>query len=242
MQRSDFVKAAAEKVLRSMDECGFRIKSSVHVVINDNLGFMGYTVQTNGGYKIVVAGHAVSSNLIEGLLLHEMSHIFRMESLHASHYDKILDNVLNGIVVKHKISGERRLQMLHQAVNHVQDLYADDIAFKVIEEKNITTTETMKKFFLEWIKDEPAESADQKWTNAAMMLNNAFALSNMRRHGLLVGEATEKNEKFLSKVGDISESFPNFYSFMTSLKEDVDGKSFEKQLTDYLEKFVELAA
>jgi hypothetical protein len=118
-----------------MKECGFEIRSFVEVAIDNNLDFMGYTRRTEDGYMVVVSGFSTASGMLETLSLHEFSHIYRMESGHFSHDDVILTNVLNRVAIKHKISKKSELQMLQQVVNHIQDLYADDIVFKVIKKK-----------------------------------------------------------------------------------------------------------
>lgn len=244
MQKFGEVEAAAIKILSSMKGCGFEIKSRVEVVVDDKLDFMGYTRRNDNGYIVVISGFSTGSGMLETLLLHEMSHIYRMESGHFSHNDVILTNVLNHVAIKNKISKESELQMLHQAVNHIQDLYADDIVFKVITENKLVKIEKLDKFFFNWIKTELFDVDDevkQKWINASMMLNNAFALSNMERHGILSDEAMVNNGKFLSSVGKISGKFSYFKNFMTNLKEYEDEEKFEKEMVEYLDNFVKLA-
>lgn len=243
MQNHMGVQNAAVKMIYSMKDCGFEIKSRVEIFVDEDLDFMGYTTRTDNGFRIVVSGFSVESGAFEGLLLHELSHIYRMESGHFSHDDIILTNALNHVAMKHKIRDKNKLQMLHQAVNHIQDLYADDIAFKVFTEKGLIEKDGMEKFFLEWVKDKPVksnEAPEQKWVNASMMLNNAFAISNMERHGILNKEAVIKNKSFLSEIGKTAEKFGYFKNFMTGLDDDKDEEKFEKEIVDYLENFVSL--
>ncbi len=243
MQVMETIEAVSEKVLSAMSDAGFHVNASVRIVVDENLSFMGYTVGTKDGYTVVVSGKSVKSGFLHGLLTHELSHIYRMESGHVSHDENILTHALNHAALKHRVSEDSKLQMLHQAVNHIQDLYADDISFAVFCNKNPAAVEKTREFFFSWIKDEPVKGRnadEQKWINAAMMLNNTFALSNMDRHGILDEESVRKNETFLSKVGGVSGKFQYFKSLMTGLDESVDEKEFRRLLEDYMDNFIEL--
>jgi len=82
----ELVKKAYVNASRMMKELGFGIKSLVEVAVDPQLPFMGYTMPQAMGYKIVVSGGSVGSGMLEGLLVHEMSHIYRMENNHPSHH------------------------------------------------------------------------------------------------------------------------------------------------------------
>lgn len=43
---------------------------------------MGYSTKRKGGYVIVVSGMALKSGLVEGLLIHEMCHVYRTNMNH----------------------------------------------------------------------------------------------------------------------------------------------------------------
>ncbi len=237
---------AFQRAKGMMKDAGYGIGDNVRVVVDPKLGFMGYTFPKAGKYTIVVSGAAVESDMLEGLLVHEMSHIYRMQSKHPSHSEQIINDVL-GPLVGRGLNRDYQQKILHDLVNHLEDLYADDVAFKVFRKSNIFPVEDGGKFFFSWLSPEPVVSGEarrDRWVNMSLMLRNSFAMSNMARHGIpdVGNKAKSLNEGFLSGLpANASRSFEYFYGVMRSLKEDVTEKQFGGLLGDYLEKFVELA-
>ena len=246
---NDETKAVAEafqKAKAMMKDAGYGIGDNVRVMVDPNLGFMGYTFPKEGKFTIVVSGAAVESGMLEGLLVHEMSHLYRMQSKHPSHSEQIINDVM-GPFAGRGLNRDYQQKILHDLVNHLEDLYADDVAFKVFGKTNIFPVEEGSRFFLSWLSPDPVVSGNarrDRWVNAAMMLRNSFAMSNMARHGMpdIGDKAWGLNERFLSGLpANASKSFEYFHSVMMNLKEDITEKEFRKLLTEYLEKFVELA-
>ncbi len=244
----DETKAVEEAFGRAkgmMKDAGYGIGENVRVVVDPNLGFMGYTFPRAGKFTIVVSGAAVESGMLEGLLVHEMSHIYRIQSRHPSHDERIINDVM-GSFLGRGLNRDYQEKILHDLVNHLEDLYADDVAFKVFGENNIFPVEDGSRFFLSWLSPEPVVSGEarrDRWINMSLMLRNSFAMSNMARHGIpdLGNKAKRLNERFLSGLpANASKSFEYFYGVMTNLKEHVSEKEFRKLLTEYLEKSVEL--
>ncbi len=229
-----------------MKDAGYGIGDNVRVVVDPNLGFMGYTFPRAGKFTIVVSGAAVESGMLEGLLVHEMSHIYRMQSKHPSHDERIINEVM-GSFLGRGLNRDYQQKILHDLVNHLEDLYADDVAFKVFGKNNIFPVEDGSRFFLSWLSPEPVVSGEDRrdrWINMSLMLRNSFAMSNMARHGIpdLGNNAKRLNERFLSGLpANASRWFEYFYAVMTSLREDVTEEQFGRLLRDYLERFVELA-
>ena len=82
------------------------------------------------------------------------------------------------------------------------------------------------------------------WLNVGIMLNNCFVLSNMIRHGFSDAEerAADKVQKFMSQTNDrMNREFRYFRDYMIGLKDDPGKEEFEKSLTDYLERVINLA-
>ncbi len=237
------IKKNAESALAAMQASGFEIGGNIEIVVDKKLPFMGYTVEIPRGHRIVVSVNAVRSGFFTGLLLHEMSHIYRRESGHFSHDSGILDKVLNNAIRKYKIYDVYKVEMVKQALNHVEDLYADDIVFRVLKKNKSLSRRDVGDFFSGWIKSKPAAvryKPLEMWANASTMLTNAFAVSNMMRHNSGVSsEAAKKNSAFLAKTG-LKNEFTRFVSFMTNLKENTDAAKFKKQLTGYLDDFIAL--
>lgn len=234
------------KALRMMEEAGYAIGDNVSVVVDPDLPFMGYTFPSGGRFTIVASGAAVDSGMLEGLLVHEMSHIFRMKSGHPSHDAEIINEAIGGIA-RRGFDRDYQLKILHDIVNSLEDLYADDVAFKVFGKSRIFPVETMGKFFLSWLTPDQVVSGNamrDRWVNAAVMLRNSFAISNMARNGVPdVGDrARGLNERFLSGLPkSASKSFEYFRDVMLNLKENITGTKFRDLLTEYLDRFVELA-
>lgn len=235
-----------QRALRMMEEAGYGIGENVSVVVDPNLSFMGYTFPGEGGFNIVVSGAAVDSGMLEGLLVHEMSHIYRMRSKHPSHDAEIINEAI-GRIVNRGHNQDYQQKILHDIVNSLEDLYADDVAFRVFGKSRIFPVDTAGKFFLSWLAPDPVATGSatrDRWINASIMLRNSFALSNMARHGVpdIGNQARHLNERFLSRLPvDASKSYEFFHRLMVGLKENVTREEFRKLLAEYLERFVELA-
>ncbi len=229
-----------------MEEAGYGIGKNMSVVVDPDLPFMGYTFPSGGRFSIVVSGTAVDSGMLEGLLVHEMSHIYRMRSKHPSHDAEIINEAIGGIASR-GFDRDYQLKILHDAVNHLEDLYADDVAFMVFGRSKMFPVEVAGRFFLSWLTPDPVVSGNamrDRWINAAIILRNSFAISNMARHGIpdIGRKARGLNARFLSGLpANASKSFEYFYSVMMNLKENVTEKEFRQLLKEYVEKFVELA-
>jgi hypothetical protein len=240
------VKDAINNALKLMRDSHFAISGKVKVVVDADLPFMGYSTQRAEGNVIVVAGRAVESGMIEGLLIHEFCHIYRTEQNHPSHNKELLNHVGYHVLHEHELYKDYQVKTIQQAVNHIQDLYADDISFQVFKKSKAFTEEQSHAFFLDWINDTPlkGKSVKTRWLNVGTVLNNCFAISNMQRHAIadIKNQAENKVQSFLSQVDDaIKKEFIYFRSFMFSLKENVTEAEFEKALMDYLNRIIRLA-
>ena len=138
---------------------------------------------------------------------------------------------------------------MHAALNHIQDLYADDISLEVFKknQSKLFSLELMSQFFLSWLKDEPVKSIDavrDGWANASIMLNNTFALSNMERHGIpdSQNKAAKLNDTFLARINPkAARKFDYFHKLMVGLKEEISEAEFKGLLDEYSINFVAVA-
>lgn len=229
-----------------MREAGFEIKHRVTVQVDPDLPFMGYSTQRAGSHIVVVAGMAVKSGPLEGLIIHEMCHIYRTETRHPSHKVGLLNNVGHTVIHVNDLTRDYQLRLIQQAVNHIQDLYADDLSFKVFRKSGSFTDEQAFNFFLDWISDTPTpeKTVEDRWLNIATMLTNCFALSNIKRHNVsdVKHQARGKVEKFLSRIDEaMRKESAYFTDFMINLKENVTDERFEEDLTEFLDRIVKLA-
>ena len=237
---------ALKNVLGLMKAAGFPVTEDVKVVVDEKLSFMGYTSQTMGTHTVVVSGFAVKSDMFEGLLMHEVSHVYRTVTKHPSHNYELIAEAVNLTANKHKLHEDYQQDILHQIVNSIQDLYADDILTKVLnkQKSQLFPPETLSEFFLGWVSEKPITDKDKiksKWINASLMLKNSFAISNMQRHEMkdIGGKAGKRNEEFLLRLpAAASKEFNYFNRFMAGLKEDITNDQFSKQLKEYIERFL----
>jgi len=244
--KSELVKKAYLNASRMMKESGFGIKSNVEVAVDPQLPFMGYTMPLGRGYRIVVSGGSVGSGMLEGLLVHEMSHIYRMENNHPSHDAEVIEEAIDKIG-KQYLSHDYQQKIVHDLLNDIQDLYADDISMKVLKKNPILESGQMSSFLQDWVKDEPVESGEMgrdRWVNASIMVHNARAIGQMTRHNIedTGGKAADSTRRFLSQMPPTTASrFPYFRDLMVNLKENMTREQYRKLLADYLNRFLEVA-
>ncbi|HXZ97909.1 MAG TPA: DUF5781 family protein [Candidatus Acidoferrum sp.] len=242
------VEEALRNVLNMMEQAGFRIDQNVKVIVNDKLPFMGYTFRQWQSHVIVVSGFAVESPMLEGLLTHELSHVYRNITNHPSHSEPLIASLIRVFINDHRLDRDYEQETLHQAINHIQDLYADDIAVRVLAAFHGTALlEQFSDFFLGWIKEEPATGGlrlRNRWVNASILLNNSFAISNMERHNMMEGrieEAKLNNDRFLNRIkSSAAIQFSYFNRFMVDLEEDVSEVRFHEQMEEYLDNFLKV--
>jgi hypothetical protein len=247
--KNESLQIKLKRTLREMREAGFPIEGQIKIVIDEKLPFMGYTTYRSSEHLVVVSGMAVKSGLIEGLLIHELSHVYRTETNHPSHNHALLNQVAKQIQARYKLSAKYQTKIFQGVVNHIQDLYADDITFQVFQKfsAQLGTPNQLSDFFLSWIKTKPTQlknKKEEKWINLSIMLNNSFAISNISRHHIedVGGRAKNANEIFLAKLDHrLSARFPYFRRFMTNLEENISENEFRTQLLKYINTFLELA-
>lgn len=243
---NNVVRKAKNEALKMMKNAGFEIMQEIQVLVDPRLPFMGYSTRKDGKDTIVVAGQALQSGMIEGLLVHEMSHVYQTRALHPSHNSDLLGRVQECISGRGDLTADYQISTIQEAVNHVQDLYADDVAFEVFNKTERFQNGRVFDFFLSWIEEKPTHRKDLKgvWLNVRTMLNNCFVLSNVIRHGLQDPDnrASNKVEKFLSETNSrMRDEFPYFRDYMVNLQKNPSEEEFEKGLIDYLVRIVELA-
>src|SRR5260370_6832497 len=144
---------------------------------------MGYTMPQGGNFTIVVSGGGVRSGLLGGLLVHEMSHVYRIQTNHPSHNGQILEEAVDNLGKK-TVLRDYQQKIVHDLLNDIQDLYADDISFKVLRNTPIMKSDQMTRFLQDWAKDEPAKSRApvmHSRTHATTLTHNTRALVQMAR-------------------------------------------------------------
>ena len=235
----ELVEKAFTNAKRMMTEAGYRIPDNVKVSVDPKLPFMGYTMPSRTGFNVVVSGGALGSGMLEGLLMHEMGHIYRMTTNHPSHNAEILEEAIG------RLGNLRDYQqkIIHDLLNDIQDLYADDLLLKVLRKSPVISMDQMTEFLQSWVKDTSAKSKDpvvDRWVNASTMAHNARAIAQMKRHGIedAGGRAARANESFLAQVSaDLAHEFDYFRNTLVNLREDMTANEYRKLLAEYLDTF-----
>ena len=244
---------ALQAVQRMMESEGFRINARVSIAVDSKLKFAGYTSGDGKKQRIVVSGFVIESGgiALEALVAHELSHVYRSVSGHPSHNFKLLSETVNSFISNKDISFNK--EVLFDAINHIEDIYADDVGINVLLARGESKREFLQLFgqsLTDWVSETPNSISDYgnnpsrlRWSNASTLLSNSFAIATMERHQISSprGEADAKNEHFLRKLNHhpAQEKFDYFYDFMSTLPEVTTEKEFENNLHDYLNNFLD---
>jgi hypothetical protein len=236
---------AKEAAVEMMRKAGFEVGNGVQVSVDPDLPFMGYSHPEGTGYRIVVSGSAIDSVMLKGLLLHELSHIYRMKTGHPSHNAQIVEEAIESLG-EQALKRDYQRKIIHDLTNNVEDLYADDIAVRIMKDDKMLPPDLMSRFLQDWVKSEPAKGKDAakvRWLNGWTMANNARAIGQMARHNVddLGGRAASENQKFLSKIDpSIADRFGYFLNLLTNLRENITDDECRRLLMDYLGNFVKM--
>src|SRR5437879_11550557 len=117
------VRMARQTAIEMMRKAGYDIGTKVKVVVDPQLPFMGYTMPQGGNFTIVVSGGAVGSGLLEGLLVHEMSHVYRIRTNHPSHNSQILEEAIDNLG-KRVVLRDYQQKIVKDLIKDIQALYA----------------------------------------------------------------------------------------------------------------------
>ncbi|MGH7203584.1 MAG: DUF5781 family protein [Candidatus Levyibacteriota bacterium] len=242
MQNEFRLEELKQQAIALIKVAGFNVRSDVKVVLDEKLPFMGYTTEENDTPTIVVAGFALKSGGTLNLLIHELSHVYRRQTNHPSHDYQLLTTI-TGWVIQDKLLNSSQEQILQGILNHLQDLYADDISFAVFNAN--PANPNLNEFFMTWMHP-PSKATDPEqkaWENAAALLNTSFAQANLERHKVPDSDnkVADAVKDFLSKMDkSFADKYSFFETFMVNLPEEVTKKEFENLLIKYLSEFLKL--
>src|SRR5207249_836240 len=109
-----------------------------------SMAIMGATKSKDSSHTLFVSVRAVESGLLDGLIAHEMGHMLRTESGHPSHSAEVFRALSREVRIPRAAEGA-----FGQAFNHIQDIYADDLAFLVFATDG---DDRAYEFFSGWIE------------------------------------------------------------------------------------------
>jgi hypothetical protein len=219
-----------------MKDKGFVIRSTVSLAIDPELAIMGYAKKEGQAHKIVISDWALDSEMLGGLVLHELAHVYFTEKGAHSHDSDILEDILQEMRDKDGIRA-KEMENLIDAYNHLQNILVDDVVFAVMQAKEL---EMAKRFFAEWVSDRP--SGDPV-LDACLLCRNAFAIASLKRRHVLEkdSEMRYRNMGYLSALGEYAEKeFEWVELFLENAKADWDEGEFKESVGTYLDRMLSL--
>jgi len=222
--------------LEKMKQKGYEVKSNVSLNVEPSLAIMGYARKEGDVHKIMISEWALDSEMLGGLVLHELSHVYFAERNACSHDSAALEEVLERLKERDGLR-VKETEFLIDAFNHLQNVLVDDIVFAVMEAKE---REMTKKFFTEWVTDRP--SGDPV-TDAALLSRNAFAVASLKRRNMFEkdSEMHHRNQSLLSALGPVSEQeFEWMEGFLEGAKAEWDREKFRAELENYFDRIISL--
>jgi hypothetical protein len=219
-----------------MRQKGYLVKSKVSLHVEPNLAIRGYARKEGQIHKIMISEWALDSEMLGGLVLHELAHVYFTERGACSHDSAILEDVLDGFKENDGLR-VKETECLIDGFNHLQNILVDDIVFAVMGEKE---REMAKNFFAEWVADRP--SGDPV-ADAGLLSRNAFAIASLRRRNLFEkgSDMHYRNQAFLSALGTRSEEeFEWMETFLEKAKPDLETPMFREALEAYFERMLSM--
>lgn len=236
------------KAVTLLKNSGYPVKRNIKVEVDKDLPYMGYTTEIDGGSLIVVSEMSLQSGMVLGLLVHELGHVYRTETKHPSHDYKILYTVFD-LVFKGRGLTIDQERIIHGIINHLQDLYADDISFKVFSKnpKELIFPDNMNEFFTNWVGgiDNSFESTEKSWRVASAIISTAFAQANLDRHNIrdTNGKLNKAVANFLSRQNSrVVNEYYFIEKLMMALPESVSEQDFSNIITEYLRRFLTIVS
>jgi hypothetical protein len=223
-----------------LDKAGYPVSSKVRLLVDPNLDIMGYATEEEGIQHIVVAEWALQSEMLGGLLFHELAHIYHAERHSHSHEFKITNAIIAEFSQREGLN-EREIGYLVEGFNHLQNIIVDDIVFDVMDDVEKARA---KVFFQGWLTDKPS---GYPLVDAAALARNAFAIASLKRRGLFderdPGDRalTARSVKLAKGLGrDSHEKYALIEKFLVEADPDWEKKTFRNKLGEYLDFLVEL--
>ncbi|MGI0148272.1 MAG: DUF5781 family protein, partial [Thermoplasmata archaeon] len=211
------VKSAFEAVERRYAELGFRLERPVSAEIVA-MPIMGASKSLKDRHILFVSVRAVESDLLDGLIAHEVGHMLKTEEGHASHNRDVYRRMSREIRIPRAAESA-----FGQAFNHIQDIFADDLAFPVFAGSDGLRA---YEFFAGWVENNVRMHGTDRWQNVGLAASNGFALGNLLRHRLL-----DRQDKLwdLARAFDREAGFQivdAFAEFYTNLPENPSPATF----------------
>lgn len=212
------VRRAFEAVEARYAAQGLRLTRPVSAEIV-RIAIMGASTSSADGHVLHVSARAVGSEMLDGLIAHEMGHMLLTEAGHPSHDARVIERVWRTVDLPR--AGQ---EVYGQAYNHVQDVYADDLAFRTD-----LGDERAYAFFAGWVRNNASTVSRSRWENVGLSVGSGFALGNLGRRGLI---ARDDNLWHVARTFDRDvglESVDVFARFYETLPKDPSAAGLVKR-------------
>ncbi len=225
-----------EWALDRMKQKGYVVRSKVTLDVEPNLAIMGYARKEGETHRIMISEWALDSEMLGGLVLHELSHVYYTEKGASSHNNEILEEVIGELRERDGLRA-KETEYLIDAFNHLQNIMVDDIVFAVMGDKE---REMTKRFFSEWVSDRPT---GDPVTDAGLLCRNAFAVASLKRRSLFEkgNDMFYRNASFMTAFGTKSEQdFEWMEGFLEKADVEWGAEKFREALEAYFDKILSL--
>ncbi len=219
-----------------MKDAGYEIHSKVMIIVDPSLPIMGYAQKRGETHYVVVADWALDSEMLGGLILHELSHIYYTERSAPTHDHRVIEEELSGLKERDGLN-KREAEYLVDAFNHLQNIIVDDIVFKTMTEKERGLAQ---RFFAGWVSE---RRTGDPTVDGALLARNAFAIASLTRRGLFAedGDMSARNRTFLSQMGEEkARKFNSIKEFLEEASAKWTEEEFRAVLHEYLEDLLSL--
>ncbi len=226
--------------MERLAKAGYPVRSKVRLLVDPNLDIMGYASEEEGIQHIVIAEWALQSEMLGGLLFHELAHIYHTEKRSPSHKFKVTNAIITEFSQGEGLN-EREIGYLVEGFNHLQNVIVDDIVFASMEESE---RRQAQRFFSGWLTEAPSGYA---LVDASALARNAFAVASLKRHGLLdeddpnAKEMTARGRVLVKQLGkSAQEKYDAIEDFLVKADPKWGEETFHNKLVYYLDLLVAL--
>lgn len=221
-------------------KAGYPIKSKVRLLVDPKLDIMGYAEEEEGIQHVVIAQWALDSDMLGGLLFHELAHIYHTEKHSPSHKFKVTNAIITEFTRREGLN-ERETGYIVEGFNHLQNVIVDDIVFAAMEDSEKIQAQT---FFAGWITESPS---GYPLIDCSAVTRNAFATASMKRHQLLREQEPRSKEiearstALVRQLGkNAQEKQAALEKFLMEADPAWDEETFHNMLVTYLDLLVGL--
>ena len=221
-----------------LEKGGYHVRSKVRLLVDPNLDIMGYANEEDGIQHIVIAEWALQSEMLGGLLFHELAHIYHTERRSPSHKFKVTNAIITEFSKREGLN-ERETGYLVEGFNHLQNVIVDDIVFAVMLESE---RRQAQRFFSGWLTEQPSGYA---LVDASALARNAFAMASLKRHDLLNEEEPQAKEMaarsraLVNQLGKgAQEKYDLIEEFLATADVGWDEEEFHNKLVQFLDLLV----